>query len=259
MTVLLLGVGADTDHLRPALELDDSGKFEYIPIPETETGSDAVTYGDWSLNHREGTAIDLVQAIRPYGKDGTWIEDEEKISTWPTHHDPNFEALTFGDRRGGGGKGSTLIKYLDPGDVLGFYTGMKRGPDDEDLHRFLYDYMTVGEVRDLSSITGEAYYEQLQEFPENAHTKRLEGSGSPKHDDVVIVDGTEPSNKLTYPIRMTERLDSAPWYKITDDFGDEFNIVSGLKGVCRKFPVRMDLEREEFLRKVESTARQSSE
>jgi len=51
MTVLLVGVGADTDHVRPALHLDEAGRFEYLPIPETEPTSGSTTYGSWNLDH----------------------------------------------------------------------------------------------------------------------------------------------------------------------------------------------------------------
>lgn len=250
MTVLLVGVGADTDHIQPALQLDESSRFEYIPIPETESTSETTTYGNWPLDHQNGDATKLVESIRPEGENGDWIHDEAAVASWPVHHDPNFEALTFGDRRGGGGKGTSLVKHLDSGDILGFYTGIKHEPEDDEFHRYLYGYMTVNEVHDLSMVEGAAYHEQLRRFPENAHTKRLEGGGAPKHNDVVIVDGMDPAEKLTYPIKMSERLDKSPWYKITDEFASHFAVESGLKGICRKFPVRMDLEGEEFIRKI---------
>lgn len=251
MTVLLVGVGTDSDHVQPELHLDEDGRFEYLPIPETETEATAITYGEWELEHHDGTAMDLISKIAPHGDDN-WITDTNTIANHPVHHDPNFEALTFGDRRGGGGKGAQIVSNLESGDVLGFYTGIKQGPDDSMFHRYLYGYMTVNEIHDLSELPKEEYCETLQEFSENAHAKRLIGSGTPKHDDVVIVDGREPAMKLTYPTRMSERLEQSPWYKITDGFADEFAVETGLKGICRKFPVRMNLSRDEFVRKVES-------
>lgn len=251
MTVLLVGVGADTDHVRPALHLDEAGRFEYLPIPETEPTSERTTYGSWNLDHREGTATQFVDGIRPKGEDGTWINNQSEISSWPVHHDPNFEALSFGDRRGSGGKGASISKHLTSGDILGFYTGIKRSPDDDDLHRFLYGYMSVGAVHDLNSLDKETYYNKLRQFPANAHAKRLEGGGSPKHDDLVIVDGTTPAEKFTYPIRMSERIEKSPWYKITDEFASDFAVQSGLKGICRKFPVKLDLESSEFIEKIQ--------
>lgn len=249
MTVLLLGVGADGDHVRPKLQLDSSGCFDYIPIPETETEAETITYGEWELNNREDTAADIITGIAPHG-DGNWITDSQAIADHPIHYDPNFEALTFGDRISNGGKGGTIIKNIDSDDILGFYTGIKRHPDDSDFHRYLYGYMTVNEVHNLSELSGDEYHQHLRRFPENAHAKRLIGSGEPKHKDVVIVDGCEPAEKLTKPIRISERIDQSPWYKITDEFARDFSVETGLKGICRKFPVTLDIEPEEFVEKI---------
>lgn len=45
---------------------------------------------------------------------------------------------------------------------------------------------------------------------------------------------------------MSERLSESPWYKITDDFAGHFAVQGGLKGICRKFPVVLDLDGGEF-------------
>ncbi|QSG02797.1 Nmad3 family putative nucleotide modification protein [Natranaeroarchaeum sulfidigenes] len=250
MSVLLVGVGADGDHVMPELQLDQQGRFEYIPIPDTEEDTASLTYGDWELDYQDGTATNRVKKICPYG-DGNWITDQETIAEYPVHHDPNFEALTFADKKSDGGKGSQIKSKLKSGDVLGFYTGIKRGPDDSDLQRYLYGYMTVNDIHDLSDLNNGGYHDRLREFPENAHTKRLIGAGEPKHEDIVIVDGCEPAEKLTYPIRMSERIDEPPWYKITDEFASRFAVQNGLKGICRKFPVELQLAQSEFIERVD--------
>jgi hypothetical protein len=156
MTVVLIGVGADTEHLRPALELTENGEFDYIPIPESYPTTEQSTYGNWQLHHRGGYASEFINRISPKGKDSDWISDFEKIESHPVHHDPNFGAMTFGDRRGNGGKGATLVEHLDSSreDMLGFYVGMKECPDDSNLNRFLYGYMAVDKVHDLSHLDG---------------------------------------------------------------------------------------------------------
>lgn len=257
MTVVLVGVGADSEHLRPKLELTEDGYFDYIPIPESYPTIETLTYGTLNLDHRGGTAADYVSAISPRGEDSDWIDDPHEIKSHPVHHDPNFEAMTFGDRRGGGGKGSTLIDHFgssDRTDVLGFYTGVKENATDSNLNRFLYGYMTVEAVHDLSKLNGDEYHEALREFPENAHTKRLEAAGTPKHDDVVIVNGTSPSAKLKQPVKISERIDKAPWYRVTEEFADAYNVEGGQKGIGRKFPLVLDLDGEEFIEKVESVS-----
>ncbi|WP_411967521.1 hypothetical protein [Haloferax sp. YSSS75] len=254
MTVVLVGVGADTEHLRPALRLTNGGHFDYIPIPESYPSTEEATYGNWELQHNGGYASDVVEAISPKGKDSQWIKDSSSIATHPVHHDPNFEAMTFGDRRGQGGKGATLAKHLDSGDgedILGFYTGMKEDSDDPNLNRFLYGYMAVEEVHDLSKLDGEEYYDAIRRFPENAHAKRLAAAGTPKHDDLVIVEGRAPAAKLDSPIKISERIDKRPWYQVSEQFADEFNVKGGQKGIGRKFPLVLDLGVESFIHKVE--------
>lgn len=253
MTIVLVGVGADTEHLRPALRLTDDGHFDYIPIPESYPTSEKVTYGNWELQHRGGVASEFIERIRPEGEDGEWTEDKSKIQTHPVHHDPNFGAMTFGDRRGQGGKGATLVNHLDSGsenDVLGFYTGVKECSDDQHLNRFLYGFMAVEEVHDLSSYDGEDYRDALLQFPENAHAKRLEEAGNPKHDDLVIVEGRSPSRILETPIKISERIDRPPWYQVSQWFSNTFNVTGGQKGIGRKFPLVLDFEQEAFIERV---------
>ncbi len=253
MTVVLVGVGADTEHLRPGLELTDEGRFDYIPIPESYPTTEQSTYGNWALEHRGGYAAEFVDEISPKGGDSDWITDTDQITSHPVHHDPNFEAMTFGDRRGQGGKGTTLVNHLDStgDDVLGFYTGMREGPDDSNLNRFLYGYMTVEAVHDLSQLEGDEYHDAITQFPENAHAKRLAGAGTPKHDDLVIVEGRNPTSKIDSPIKISERLDKAPWYQVSQRFADEYNVKGGQKGIGRKFPLILDMDGESFITKVE--------
>lgn len=63
MTVVLIGVGADSDHVQPKLELTEDGAFDYIPIPESYPSGESMTYGDWPLKHRRGTAADFVEGL----------------------------------------------------------------------------------------------------------------------------------------------------------------------------------------------------
>lgn len=249
MTVVLVGVGADEEHLRPAPSIGSDGCYEYIPIPETWATSEDRTYGTLSLTHQEGVASDIVDRIRPKGEGDDWITDPKEIASHPVHYDPNFSAQTFGDRKGGGGTGGVLARELSSGDILGFYTGL-RG-DDGNLNRYIYGYFTVASVNNLSEYNGEEYRERLRAFLSNAHAKRLEGNGTAKHDDLVIVDGEPPSNQLDQPIQISKRLDDAPWYRLTAEFVDEFNVTNGQVAVSRKPALTLDLSNSEFISKVE--------
>lgn len=253
MTVVLVGVGADTEHLRPGLQLTDDGRFDYIPIPESYPTTEDYTYGNWELDNSGESASEFIREISPKGEDSEWVREPSAIESYPIHHDPNFEAMTFGDRRGQGGKGATLVDHLNSAgeDVLGFYTGMKEGPEDPNLNRFLYGYMAVGQVHDLSNLDGEEYYEAIREFPENAHAKRLAAAGTPKHDDLVIVEGRSPTTKLDSPIKISERIDQRPWYQVSERFAYEFNVEGGQKGIGRKFPLILDHDEDSFIDQVE--------
>lgn len=256
MTVVLVGVGADSDHVQPKLKLTEDGAFDYIPIPESYPTEESMTYGDWPLKRHGGTAADFVEALSPRGADSEWIRNEEAIRSHPVHHDPNFEAMSFGDRRGGGGTGTTLTNHLgndSEEDILGFYTGAV-APDDPNLNRYLYGFMTVEEIHDISGLAGQEYRDALRQFPENAHAKRLFAADEPKHDDLVIVEGTAPAEKLSYPIKVSKRIKDPPWYRVSERFARDFNVRGGMKGIGRKFPLVLDITASEFVEKVDPHA-----
>ena len=249
MTIVLVGVGADEEHLRPAPSIGPDGRYEYIPIPETWSTSEDRTYGTLPLTHQEGVASDIVERIRPKGEGDKWITDPKEIASHPVHYDPDFSAQTFGDRKGGGGTGGVLARELSSGDILGFYTGL-RG-NDSNLNRYIYGYFTVASVNDLSEYDNGEYREQLRAFLSNAHAKRLEGDGTAKHDDLVIVDGKSPSNQLDQPVQISKRLDKAPWYQLTSDFVNEFNVTNGQVAVSRKPALTLNISNSEFISKLE--------
>lgn len=251
MTVVLVGVGSDSEHARPPPQLNEDGSYEYIPIPETWLTSEDRTYGALKLQHRDGYAVDVINGIRPFGGDGEWITDPDIIKDHPLHFDPDFDALTYGDRAGGGGTGGTLRRELEPGDILGFYTGLEDGAGH--LHRYIYGYFTVAEVADLSGLEGRDFRERLRDFPENAHSKRLERAGRTKHADLVIVDGGPPGEQLEYPVQMSERRqDRPPTYQLTQSFATSFAIKGGVKALDRKPALICDLEPSEFVDMVGS-------
>lgn len=246
MTVILVGVGSDEEHAKPAPQINDDGTYEYIPIPETWLTTENRTYGNLELDYDAGNAVDVIERIRPFGNDGDWITDPDIILDHPLHYDPDFESFTFGDRVAGGGKGGTLRRKLEPGHLLGFYTGL-RGSDGH-LHRYIYGYFTVSEVADLSQYEGKEYRERLRNYPDNAHAKRLMGTGTAKHDDLVIVDGEAPGEKLKSPYRMSERReDRPPTYQLTQQFAEDFAVDGGVKALDRKPALVCDLTPSEFV------------
>jgi len=101
-------------------------------------------------------------------------------------------------------------------------------------------------------LEGHADHSGLREFPENAHTERLEGDGTPKHEDVVIVAGKAPTTKLDSPVKVGDRIEKRPWYQVTKEFASQFAVRGGQKGIGRKLSLILDFEVDEFLAKIEN-------
>lgn len=271
--VIVVGVGADSTNVKPIPNLKEGGPYHYIPIPETWLTSNQYTFGDLEVAGGDSIdaananstiyAADEVDEIRPFGKDGEWIVDKEIIENHPVHYDPNFEDLTYGDKRGRGGRGANLAD-LKPGDGLAFYTGIEDGSGKQ---RYIWGYFQVAEVADLRSYGTKEYRNRLREFPQNAHAKRLLGAGKAKHEggsdpSLVIVDGTTPAKFLEEPVKISTSLDSHKQnaYWLTESFIDEFkynlnrhslHAESGLAGVDIKHALYLELDMSEFERKID--------
>jgi len=265
--ILLAGVGADSSNVEPVPDLKDSNTYDYIPIPETWLTANQYSYGEFELRESDSesrVAADKIDRIKPFDRDGDWITDRETIRNHPVHHDPNFESYSYGDKHEGDG---SKLTELNPGDGLGFYTGI----DDGDAkHRYIWGFFTVREVADLSGLNTDEYRDRLRDFPENAHTKRLLGAGKAKHEgpggkSLVIVDGTDPGKKLEHPIKISTTVDKSQYpddnqpgntYWLSEEFISEFNYdlskhnlndQTGLAGVDRKHALWLDLGVEEFV------------
>lgn len=218
MKVLFLGVGADTTNCSPTPPVLEDGRFEYIPIPESEGQegtTESKTYGNTELRHDSGFLADYLEKIRPGGEQGEWLSGDD-ISDWPLHYDPNFDALTYGESYSRADY-VNKIRSLERGDVVAFYTGLQRRSSTP-RHRYLIGYMTVQSILDLRRINQqgrEASFSDLStddqtrlmnKHSENAHAKRFLASGSLKaeNDGVVIVDSKEPGGRLERAIRISE-------------------------------------------------------
>ena len=247
MAVVLVGVGADSTNTNPVPSINPDGTYDYIPIPESTLTVESRAYGNLELKHQDGTAAHHIEGIRPFDTDGDWIRDHDIIREHPFHFDPDFEALTFGDSRKG--TGSTLADKLEKGDGIGFYTGLE-GPHSH-LHRYIYGFFTVNEVADLSGLEKDTFHEQLRQFPENAHAKRLARRGKSKHYDLVIVDGTEPALQLNKPIKISRRRnDRPPTYELTEKIVEELDIENGPVVMDRKPALTSPLSLEVFLQQL---------
>ena len=255
MTVVLAGVGADTTNLGTLAPLYDDGRFEYVPIPEkTAETTESVTLGDWSLRYDDRTAAELTSRIRPQPvRDDDRVLTGSAIEEWPIHHDPNFEALTYGEHRTSGYV--SRLRSLEPGDVVGFYAGLRR-PGGDRAHRYLIGYFTVSEVGVLRPDGPRDERERLlARHADNAHAKRA-SDGVPYLDKpVVIVDGTTPGGLFErHPIRLSEYTvkpgNQRAGYYLRDEIRDRLEIVAGGESMTYKPAYRSTLSGEAFVERV---------
>ncbi|WP_306058885.1 Nmad3 family putative nucleotide modification protein [Natronococcus wangiae] len=205
MTVVLAGVGADSTNLGALGPLYDDGTFEYVPIPEkTRETAETETLGSWPLRGDDGVAADLTTRIEPQPvRGGEAAVSGEALASWPLHRDPNFEALTYGEHRTSGYV--SRLRAVDPGDVVGFYAGLRR-PGGDRAHRYLIGYFTVD---DVAVVTPDMPLEErraiLEAHPDNAHAKRAREGSLYLEKPVVIVDGREPGGLFERdPIRLSD-------------------------------------------------------
>ncbi len=204
MTVVLSGVAADTTNASPVPQVDADGDFDYVPIPERarEATTEKTTYGDWRL--RDGsTAADELDEIRPRG-DRSRVVDGDELADWPLHHDPNFEAATYGERRPAY---TTRLLELEAGDLVAFYTGLRRG---DALHRYLVGYVEVAEVHDVDGMARERAVDVLRANPGNAHSKRFEATGE-VDDGLAVVEGQD-GDLLDSAVRISVRRSNGHYY-----------------------------------------------
>ena len=256
MTVVLAGVGADTTNLGALAPLYDDGTFEYVPIPEkTDATRETETLGSWRFRYDDRVAADLTTRITPQPvRDGTQAVSGAALESWPVHHDPNFEALTYGEHRTSGYV--SRLRSLEPGDVVGFYAGLRR-PDGERAHRYLIGYFTVNEVAVIGPETPEAERERLLErHAENAHAKRArEGELYLEGKTVVVVDGREPGGLFERdPIRLSDYRvkpgNERAQYYLRDELASALAVREGGENMMYKPAYRCALSGSEFVELV---------
>ena len=257
MTVVLVGVGADSGNVRPRPALGPDRRFEYIPIPEkSRTTTESRTFGSMPQRHGKGTLADLVDGIRPHG-DADWVTDDETIRSWPVHHDPNFSALTYGE--GGKDQNARAIEAtLGAGDIIAFYTGLET---EGNMHRYCFGYFTVaGEPAVVDDSTDEqARRALLRSRNANAHAKRFAANGGLYAFDpekpqgasrLVIVDGREPGGLLDRAVRLSDPDTVGHFYmsdEVADALGPETTYLGGFKP-----PVACDISATAFLEFLQS-------
>ncbi|MEF8859491.1 MAG: hypothetical protein V5A38_11290 [Halolamina sp.] len=238
MTVALLGVGADSTNASPTPPLYPDGRFEYIPIPESQGPEGTVetrTYDSSPLRYRDAPMADYLDAIVPDPNEGTQFTGAQ-LADWPLHHDPNFEALTYGETTSRGSY-TKILRTLEPGDLVAFYTGLRS--DAAYRHRYIIGYFTVAELIDFQRVERDGRELSFSDFPapeqdalmhehcENAHAKRFEATGEiAANDGLVIVEGTEPGGLLDEAFRISQHGGGGHHY-LTDELQETFSPEPG--------------------------------
>ena len=151
MRALLVRVGADCTEAggRWNGPVDGaSGTFAYVPIPESEplTPGLETPYERWA------------PAVRRLG-----VTLPARLRGLAAHADPDFERLTYGDRRE---RGRQIREKLGRGDLLVFYAGLRDVRDGRLLYA-LIGLLTVETIVPARELPRERH-------AENAHTRRRE-------------------------------------------------------------------------------------
>jgi hypothetical protein len=233
MRAIAINVGANTNDPGFRAPVYPDGRFEFLPIPETEPVTDAPTYGD----------------LAPHV--GVTIPGE--LRETPVHLDPEFpeypcgEQYTYGDEHGV--KAGPLAE-LSAGDCVFFYATLSVTREsaagdpapDRDTSRAPewlpsgWGAFLVGRFRlARDPVTGEEYRDlsaaQREPFATNAHVRRdpvdarvfLLGDpeGSRLYDRCVPLSrpagGTEPNALVT---GLSEDSGRGPWWRRPLRFGD---------------------------------------
>lgn len=225
--ITLVRVGVDQAYGRWNAPYDPAtGEFVWVPIPEARP-------------HAKGLGTNyssVAAAVRSFAKahGRADLALPAELLDRPTHLDPDFDTLTYGDNGAHRGKG---IAASAPGDMLVFYGGLRSlDPREKRLVYALLGLFVVKEVVRAGDIPA-------VRRGENAHTRRV-----PIRADDVIVRG-EPglSGRLVRALPFGELRDGA--YRVTRELLAEWGGLSCKDGFVQRSAVPPTfLDPQRFLR-----------
>lgn len=187
MKGLLVRVGIDsTDGAWNAPVRLASGEFAYITITEEKPlrGGLARFYDEFS------------SAAKRFGEDLP-----SNLLGKPTHWDPDFEQLTYGDQ---GQRGNRIKSLLGDGDVIVFFAALR--PVDGPARPLLYAIIGLYVVKEIVP-AGSVHQSR---WAENAHTRREPGDS-----DIIVRAKPGVSGRLQTCIPIGELRDRA--YRVRND------------------------------------------
>lgn len=197
----------------------ETNEFVFVPIPEganvPQRPGLATTYATVA------TALATFAAHRP-GIAARLVSLPPALRDAPTHLDPDFVQLTYGDNGERRGKAITM---LDRGDALVFYAGLR--PVAPCPYRLVY--ALVGLYR-VASVARVADFPRAR-WSENAHLRRLNSRPS----DVVVHAEPGRSGRLRRCIPIGEFRDGA--YRVRRDLLAEWGGLSCKDGFVQRSAV----------------------
>jgi Nucleotide modification associated domain 3 len=190
MNGLLVRVGIDsTDGGWNAPMQLSSGKFAYLTITETKP-------------LRIGMARHYDEFIPVTARYGERLP--EPLLGQPTHLDPDFDELTYGDQ---GQRGKRINALLTAGDLLAFFSALRSVDGSaRPLIYALIGLYVVEEIVPAKSVL-------KPRWSENAHTRRVPGDG-----DIVVRAKPGVSGRLIRCIPIGELRDRV--YRVRNDLLD---------------------------------------
>lgn len=186
MNGLLVRVGIDsTDGAWNAPVLRESGQFAYVTITE-------------SKEQRSGLARYYDEFSPAVTRFGTRLP--APLIGQPTHLDPDFDWLTYGDQ----GQRGRRIASLGGGDLLAFFASLR--PVNDENTSLVYALIGLYVIEDLVP----ACTVPMARWAENAHTRRESGP-----DDIIVRARCGVSGRLKRCLPIGEYRDRA--YRVRHD------------------------------------------
>jgi hypothetical protein len=205
MRALAINVGANTNEPGFRGPVFPDGRFEYVPIPETEPTRQSVpTYGD----------------LAPHLD----VEIPEAVRDRPVHLDPEFaeyprcERYTYGDPHG---VKAGPVSELSTGDYLLFYATLRQEGDPADWQSPEWGAYLVGGFRlARDALTGEEYVDlpdaERAPFANNAHVKR-----DPFDARVVVLGDRDGSGLYDRAVPLSSRTAGVDANRLVTDLSDD--------------------------------------
>jgi hypothetical protein len=229
MRSVAINVAANTNEPGVRGPLYPDGRFEYVPIPESEPTAESVpTYAD----------LDLDTAI------------PERHRRSPVHLDPEFpeyphcERYTYGDEHG---VKAGPLSELAPGDYVFFYATLSTDEDRPDWAPPNWGAFVIGQFRLARVLTGEGYAAatdaERAPFRNNAHVKR------DPFDARVLLQG-DPDGSALYEtaVPLSARTGGTAANRVVTALSND----SG-KGPWWRRPLRFDADATESLLAIRET------